>query len=75
MVTYNGITFSQEEVDTYEEMSNKLDQFNRAFEKNDEASKPDYSDELVSKYRTYFGHKKVQELKDAGIYGIVRNSK
>lgn len=74
MITYNSVTFSQEEVDIYEEMYNKLDAYNRELEKNDDAIKPDYSDELVSKYRAYHGHKKVQELKDAGIYrGIFLN--
>lgn len=68
MVTYNGVTFSQEEVNIYEEMSNKLDAYNRELEKNDDAIKPNYSDEQISKLRTYFGHKKVQELKEAGIY-------
>lgn len=68
MTTYNNTTFTQEEVDLYEDMAITLDRYNRMLEENEDTKKPYYSDELISKYRAYHGHKKVQELKDAGIY-------
>jgi DNA invertase Pin-like site-specific DNA recombinase len=64
---YNGVRFTQEEVEVYNNMFKVINGYNRELGVNKDAKKPYYSKELLSKYSDYMAHKKTQELKDAGI--------